>query len=83
MGGWKQRTCSTVELSVSTDFMYLFRMAKTSLFKIWYFLILSAIFFRGCRRTGMCRLGMGRGNREIKSKGRIQLKVAFRVLMFH
>ena len=82
MGGWKQRTCSTVELSVSTDFMYLFRMAKTSLFKIWYFLILSAIFFRGWRRTGACRLGVGGGDREINSKGRIQLRVGSRVLMF-
>lgn len=57
IGGWKQRTCSTVELSVSTDFMYLFRIAKTSLFKIWYFLMRSAIFFKGCRRMRMLRLG--------------------------
>lgn len=47
IGGWKQRTCSTVELSVSTAFMYLFRMAKISLLRIWYFLMRSAIFFRG------------------------------------
>lgn len=50
IGGWKQRTCSTVELSVSTAFMYLFRMAKISLLRIWYFLMRSAIFFRGCKK---------------------------------
>lgn len=49
IGGWKQRTCSTVELSVSTAFMYLLRMAKISLLRIWYFLMRSAIFFSGCR----------------------------------
>lgn len=49
IGGWKQRTCSTVELSVSTAFMYLLRMAKISLLRIWYFLMRSAIFFNGCR----------------------------------
>lgn len=59
----------TVDLSVH-GFMYLFRMAKTSLFKIWYFLILSAIFFRGWRRTGARWLGVGGGDREINSKGR-------------
>lgn len=48
IGGWKQRTCSTVELSVSTAFMYLLRMAKISLLRIWYFLMRSAIFFSGC-----------------------------------
>lgn len=49
IGGWKQRTCSTVELSVSTAFMYLLRMAKISLLRIWYFLMRSAIFFSGCQ----------------------------------
>lgn len=50
IGGWKQRTCSTVELSVSTAFMYLLRMAKISLFRIWYFLMRSAIFFSGYQK---------------------------------
>lgn len=49
IGGWKQRTCSTVELSVSTAFMYLLRMAKISLLRIWYFRMRSAIFFKGCK----------------------------------
>lgn len=59
IGGWKQRTCSTVELSVSTAFMYLLRMAKISLLRIWYFLMRSAIFFNGCRgKTGKKRIKM-------------------------
>src|SRR4029434_155548 len=70
MGGWKQRTCSTVELSVSTAFMYLLRMAKISLLRIWYFLMRSAIFFKGC------------GNRQrVQKRGVIRVKRVQQMLL--